>query len=104
MNKTNTQDKGKGEQIDQMNQDDSKSNFMNFLQETEEDEEEVKDDDDFVEVREDILEKMEKRGFDCYYLRGCLERNEHTYGTTGYHLLDEDACIYQDARPSNIQF
>jgi len=61
---------------------------MMLMNETEEDEDEIQD-EDYVEVKVHILEKMEERGYDPFYLRKCLEKNEHTYGTTGYALLDD---------------
>lgn len=43
---------------------------MQLMQETEEDEEEkIGDEDDLVEVKDEILDKMEERGYDPFYLR-----------------------------------
>jgi len=61
---------------------------MMLMNETEEDEDEIQD-EDHVDVKVHILEKMEERGYDTFYLWKCLEKNEHTYGTTGYALLDD---------------
>ena len=45
---------------------------------------------DLVDMRgRDAESQMEERGYDPFYLRKCLEKNEHTYGTTGYALLDD---------------
>lgn len=76
------------------------NDIMMLMQVTEEDEEEkIKEEDDLVDVKDEILDKMEDRGYDGFYLRRVLEKNEHTYGTTGYALLDEGRAI----RPNNIQ-
>ena len=71
---------------------------MMLMNETEEDEDEGIQEEDMIEVKEEILDKMEDRGYDVFYLRRCLEWNEHTYGTTGYALLDDTIAI----RPNNI--
>ncbi len=60
-----------------------------LMNETEEDEEDAIQDLEWIEVNQVILDKMEERGYDTFYLRKCIEKNEHTYGTTGYALLDD---------------
>ena len=43
-----------------------------------------------LHIKTVILNEMEDRGYDSYYMRHCLENNKHTYGTTAYFLLLED--------------
>ncbi len=92
-----------GEEIKQGSsgkEDEGKFNdIMMLMHETEEDEEDkIMEEDDLVDVKDEILDKMEERGYDPFYLWWVLEKNEHTYGTTGYALLDEGRAI----RPNNI--
>ena len=99
MNKTETN--GDEEEKEETKQD-RQGSFMNMMHETEEDEDEVQDEDE-VEIKDSVLNRMEERGFDPFYLRLCLEKHWHTYGTTGYHLLDdENNSILKDVGPSNI--
>lgn len=88
INKTDSADKGELVQKEATDEEHKKGDFMMLMNETEEDEDEIQD-EDYVDVKVHILEKMEERGYDAFYLWKCLEKNEHTYGTTGYALLDD---------------
>jgi len=97
INKTDSENRGEEIKGETLKEEVKLGDFMLMMNETEEDEDEIQD-EDMIEVKEDILEKMEEKGYDPFYLRRCLERNEHTYGTTAYALLDDNISI----RPNNI--
>ena len=69
--------------------------------ETDEDEDDDLETDE-VEIKHEILEMMEKVGYQKRYMKETLMLNEHTYGTTGYHLLCQLSLNPDRHTPNNI--
>lgn len=69
------------------------SKAVGSILETEEDDETESIASDRAEFDSRVYRAMERLGFSAGYLRECVRRNMHTYGTAGMHLLQNIAHL-----------